>query len=583
MKKVLAVVLILLVLIVGAAAAFVVTFDANRYKGLITDNLSKTLGRPVTIGRVGLGWRNGIAFMVSDLAVQAQGGGEPGLTLKSASAGVKLLPLLHKDVQFTSILLDKPYVTIDKLPDGSMLIGGIDLSKLASSAPSSPSQPASSASSAPLKLSIDSAAVRGGRVVFRDRSGASPMTVDVNDIDVTVKNFSLTGPFEFQAAASVFSAKQNFKITGTARLPKGGAPAGLQDFSAESDLADLDYQKLAAAFPSMGPLPFKEKPRGQLAVKIGRLDFDPASLGNARGEVTLKEGRIVVPETQIPLEHIDLAATIGGDEAVVDHLTMEVAGGAVRLSSKTTGLKALPVTTMHLAAQKVSLSEFMRGAAPGAPQLNGHVNIEMDAQAQGTAWPQISGSMNGRARLTMDDGVLLNYNLLNEVIQKLSIIPGAESAFKTNFPQMYQKRLEDRSTLLKPLDITANIVGGTFIFDSIQIDTEFALLNGSGQLGLDRRLSGRANLILNEEISRAIGGAVGALQVLYNNRGEIVLPVSLEGQLPQIKIVPDRQFLTQKLLSGQTQELVQDLVKDPAGGVSRIEDILKKNLKSLKI
>lgn len=581
MKKILVVLAVLVLLVAAAAAIFVATFDANRYKGLIVDGVSKALGRPVELDRVGLGWRNGVALEIAGLTVYSDDARtQKGLSLASAGVGLKLLPLLQKNFQFTSIVLERPDVLIERRDDGTLLVGGVDLSKKSAQAPAS--SPSSSAGGPAPRFSVDSVSLKNGRVVFKDR-GPRPMDVEISDIDVTVKSFSLERPFDFQAAASVFSGRQNLRISGKAWAPQADKPAGIQNFSAATDLSDLDYQKVSAAFPSMGPLPFKEKPKGRLEIGVERLDFDPASVKRAKAEITLKEGRILTPGADLPVDNIDLRATLGNNEAVVDHLTAQVAGGEARLESKTTGLDSRPVTTLRFTAKNVSLADVMKATSPSAPQLTGHLGVEVDAQSQGAAWPEISGSMNGRARLTMNDGVILNYNILQEIIQKLSVIPGAEDAFKNNFPKMYQKRLEERSTLLKPLDISANIVGGTFIFDSMRIETDFALIDGSGQLGLDRRLSGRANLILNEEISKVLAGVLPVLEALYNNGREVVVPVGLEGQLPQVKIVPDRQYLMQKLLSGQTQELVQGIAKDPAGSVGKIEDILKKNLKGLKI
>ncbi len=705
MKKILIVLLVLVILIAAAGGIFFATFDANRYKGLITENLTKALGRPVEIDKVSLKWNNGVALEVLGLKVYSGTdiNSAVGIQLASASANMRILPLLQKNIQIASILLSKPSVRIVRKADGSILVGGIEMSKQQVASASGSQDLAAIPASHALLLSVDSIAVRDGNIVFEDLALSSPSKMETRDLDLAVKNFSLSKPFEFEVALSFLSSKQNIKLSGKALLPGSSSAGSLESVRAEVNLSELDVEALARACPALGKSavigPFggvltavidrvnlgadalstlkgkiefkqgkfslrqpalpvenidliadiaggkasfqilaqilsgkqnlkakgraqlpangiatvlegltvqtslsdldirkiesmfpglaaaglKENPSGDLSIQFDHLSLDPASIASAKGKITFQNGRVVLASMNGPIEHIDAVAVVGNDQAQLDHLTADFSGANLKMEALATGLKAAPIVNIKGILQNLPIGEFVKAANPNAPQLSGHANIELDAQGTGLSWQSISSSLNGRTRLTINDGVLLNYNVLTDVINKISVIPGAESAFKANFPQMYQKRLEEKSTLLKPLDVTANIVGGTFIFDSIQVDTDFALLNGSGQVGMDRRLGGRANLILSQEISKALAGAFSPLEVLYNNGKQIVIPVALEGQIPQVKIAVDKQYVTSKLLSGQTQGLVQGLVTDPGGSVDKIESLFKKSVKGLKI
>ena len=275
MKKVLLVIFGLIVLAGGAGAFFIVTFDANRYKGLLEEKLSAALGKPVRTERVSLRFSGGIALEVSKLAVYPDDSVKnPEISLEKIAAQVRLLPLLQKRLQLGSITLVKPSAVVLKRADGSVLVGGIDLSKKAVAGEPSSGEGQRVSMPEALAFSVDSITIRDGYLLYRDRSGVSPMDLEVKDFDLSVKNFSLTRPFDFQAAASVMSAGQNLKISGRAWLP-GSKPAGVENFHLKTNLSDLDLAQLSAALPSFQESLFRERPRGELEVKVKRLEAKP--------------------------------------------------------------------------------------------------------------------------------------------------------------------------------------------------------------------------------------------------------------------------------------------------------------------
>ena len=107
------------------------------------------------------------------------------------------------------------------------------------------------------------------------------------------------------------------------------------------------------------------------------------------------------------------------------------------------------------------------------------------------------------------------------------------------------------------------------------------LLNGAGTIGLDRRIGARANVIMNQEISQACVRSLNSFALLCNNGGEMVIPVDIYGLLPQIRVVPDKNYITSKLLSGAAQEIIGQLVSDPSEGLDKIQNLFKKNIKGL--
>ncbi len=581
MKKVILIFSALFSIIFVATLIFIATFDVNRYKGQVEQAVEKAVGEPVTIGRIGLQWQGGIVLQLSKVAVShpQDPAKAPGIFLENLLLRLEFLPLLKKSLQVSSIVLDRPSIEISREVDGSIRVGGLDFSKQAQNQPKGFPETVNNAhGSSSVSWSIDSIKIHEGRLILRDSSRVSPLTLEVQKINIHIPHFSLTQPFSFEVAASVLSQQQNIRASGSALLKSSGTLV-LRSLEVATDLKDLDFEKTLQLLPSLKGL--RQRPEGVIAIKLDEFELPLEATSPRKGQLEIKDGKAIFKS--FPIENMNLTAQVEGAKININSLTGIVAGAPTELSGTLSGWGPQASLTLRGEIQNLSLEYLMREVHPNAPRLQGHLTLALEGQARGTSWEDISRSLDGRARLLMSDGVLLNYNILREIVQKISIIPGAEAALQANFPQAYRLRLQDRSTVLRPVDLSANIVDGVLYVDPLRVDTDFILIYGAGGLGLDRNLNINANLILNQEISRAIVGAFNPLQVLGNNRGEIVIPVAVSGELPQVKITPDSKYIASKLLAGKTQEVIQDLIADPKGGLDKIEDIFKKNLKNLNI
>src|SRR5262245_3861860 len=105
----------LLGLVVLAAVAVVLLVDPNDYRDDIAKLVQQKTGRPLEIrGKLGLKLFPWIALEVNDVRLGNPPGygNEPFLTVTSANVGVKLLPLLHKQVEVRRVSVEGLSVTL---------------------------------------------------------------------------------------------------------------------------------------------------------------------------------------------------------------------------------------------------------------------------------------------------------------------------------------------------------------------------------------------------------------------------------------------------------------------------------------
>lgn len=134
MKKALLLLGVVLVLAVAAAGIFIATFNADLYRPLVVSRLQETLGVPVKLERISLGWRGGIALSLKRLAIYPQPQGiytdlaarvEPSLRADEIMLLVRTMPLLRKRLEIASIALIRPRVRLTRSAEGVFQVAGV--------------------------------------------------------------------------------------------------------------------------------------------------------------------------------------------------------------------------------------------------------------------------------------------------------------------------------------------------------------------------------------------------------------------------------------------------------------------------
>src|SRR5438309_11241513 len=121
MRKIGIVIGVVVAVLVVGVLLFLATFDANRYRGLVQDQLQKNLGRNVQLGKLHLALFPP-RLQVDSLTIADDpkfGDPHPFVQAEQLDVSVKLLPLLHKSVEVDSLDLRRPKVELIKNAQGT--------------------------------------------------------------------------------------------------------------------------------------------------------------------------------------------------------------------------------------------------------------------------------------------------------------------------------------------------------------------------------------------------------------------------------------------------------------------------------
>ncbi len=557
-KRVFLVTCLALGLIVAGLAVFLATFDADRYRPMLVSKVEAALGKPIRLDRLALRWRGGLALELKHLAIypEAPAQGEPAIHIDTVSAVIRLLPLLRREVQVASLLLDHPRLRLRRDAQGQINLLGLG----AIAAPVSASGKTATVGTEPVSFNVDSLRVHDGLLHWTDAMASPPLDLDIQALDATLTHLSMTRPIDVRVRAALLSDRQNLSLSGRVHPPANTQPPFLEAVRLEMDLNHLKTADLSRLLPILESLELREGVAGNLLVVIDRLRLDPEGLAGLTAQIHLTGGRIPLAHAASPLENVTLDASAEAGRLTLKRFSTNVANGTVLITGSADHLETQPQATFQATIDHVALGTLLPRRGPTETQLRGRLSVSFQGAFEGVAWPQIAHTLSGQGRLLLKDGSVANVNIVQEVFRRLSVLPGLLEMLQARLPESYQAKLNTRDTVfLQPIELSVTAQNGWLAFKEFHVATDTVQMSGTGRLGLDGTLNCDTMLWIGPELSAAIIKSVHELQYLVDAHGRLQLPVVIQGSLPRIVVLPDVQYVASRLVATKAEELLGNL------------------------
>ncbi len=554
-KKILFLFLFSILLAVVALAYFIATFDADKYVPLVEKKLEEAIGNPVKIGHLSLTWSGGIAFEIRQLEIFSSHapGAPPALRLEEASALLRLAPLLQKDVKIGSLRLVHPSLRIVRDRQGEIRVVGIE-----------PAQKSSGAETAAVSVPflIDTVKVQDAEVIYTDEAAPEPLQIAVKDIDLTLKNVSVIQPIAFDVKASVMSRGQNIHATGRFLLPIRNGVAALEGFHFETDLSEMDVAELTSFLPQAAEMGLREPLRGKIDFAFDRLSLDPQGLEALVSKARLSGGEIhLAALNNNPVENLNVQLSTQGNRLGFEQFSAQVAGGDITGSGTVEYPFTQPLASFETAGGTFNLEKLTQ-AAPNEPRLDGQLSWNFRGTARGLDALSISQSLSGQGQARVQNAVLRNFNLLREVFDRLSVIPSVVRRLEEKLPPEYLQKLEERDTVLGPIELPVTANRGLISFPNIGVQSEIFRLTGRGVLQPGGLMDFQLLISIDPQLSLAMIQSVEELRYLANPDGWLEIPLVVQGTANHIQVLPNLQYVASRLALTKTQEFIGDLLKN---------------------
>lgn len=561
MKRLLMILLGLLLFVIIAVAVFLATFDADRFRPQLVAALEKATGQPVTLERISLNWRGGFALQLKGLTI-ADGAAPtqpPLLRVDQANAVVRLMPLLRREVQVAAVTLIRPEVRISRDKQGRINLVGLAVAGSPAAAASPTAAPSAGTGAVPA-IAIQSVKITDGQLRWADALNTPLAELAVRDIDVTLQNIKPAQPFDFEARFALFSEHQDVTLSGRAALPAPGQATALERLRLEVDLGRMNWTEVRGAFPAIQQAGIKQV-EGLLQVVVERLVLSPEGLAKAVARVQMKNGRKELAGLPQPIEGITLEATLAQGRLDLKQALARVAEGTLKVSGTLEGLGQPVVrSTFTIALENVPLELLQPHPQPEDPYVRGRCTVTLEGRAEGPL-NQLVPTFSGQGHLRVQEPVLVNLNILREVFQKLSILPGLMPRLQSRLPEEYQQKFEAKDTVFESLASPLRLQEGVIRFDALPLRTDSFSLDNTGFIALQGGVNIRAMLTLDAPLSAALIRSVEELKYLTTAGGELQLPIAIQGQAPRVAVVPDIGYVASRLVVTKVQDLLGELLQ----------------------
>lgn len=331
--------------------------------------------------------------------------------------------------------------------------------------------------------------------------------------------------------------------------------SGLSDLRVHGLLFDLDQPTLHYSLHSD-------------LLNLGDLTGDPAhrahSFSNVvhEGAVELREGidsvrgYLASDTGQVAgTAYQDLLSFVHWTPGVltVRGLSVETLGGAIHGHGAITSRNGQGLDIeLHPAAEGLDANRLL-ALLPGyaADSVKGHVSLEGRFHSTGKDWASLIHNLDGRGRMTLDKGVLADFNPVRGVLTTLDAVEGIDRIDAAG--PAFLSLVRDDRTSFDSVTGRFTIRQGKVRSDDMRLVSDDYSIVGKGSLNPDGQVELLATLVLSPAFSRDLSGRYRNVRYLFDAEG-ISLPFRLTGRIPDITIQPDVPQLVRYMFNKLAEE-----------------------------
>jgi len=552
MKKIVIFVgLVFLISMVGIFV-FILTFDPNRYKPLLTEKIEEAIQKDVRIGNISLDILPGLRFRIDGLSIKDIDGAwqDPLLKVALIEASVKLLPLIKKDIQIQRLDIKGLNITIKE----ESFLKGI------------PVDPG--ATSSYKDIGIGPLALGALKFLARDIS-ITDSNINYNDyrvgiIEARLRDISLYGPLHIDARLSIFGrGTENVSLKAVLYPELQSRRPYIEGLDLKIDLArfSLIDALYAMGKPDIAKEILGEGITGDLVINSERAYLDSKGLYSSDMYIRLSNGATDILPIKDGIRDIELKAKIYKGDIIIQRLAGVFAGGSFSAKGIMKDVSFRQDSDLDIILQDIDVGRLLPDTGPGEPHFEALLNMDMSLWASGLTKEKILNTLGAKGRVKMERPVLKNMNILRTALEELDMFPGLLRKLKSRLPERYKELFRQEDTSFRPLETGFNITNKRLLFRDVRIESDAFYLKGGGYLDSNRYINISSDLFIPQDLSEAFVGAVRELSYLQNSRGIITMPIAIYGRFPEVTIRPDLDYVIERLAVSKGQELLESIFK----------------------
>ena len=297
------------------------------------------------------------------------------------------------------------------------------------------------------------------------------------------------------------------------------------------------------------------KSAGQFTLAAGNMTYE--------GKLDSADGTLY----NIPYKNLDATLALADKIAHIRSLRINTLSGALQVDGDYSFKEATPQFTLNSKAQGIDVKDLYTALDPKAERdIRGRMNATMKLSGSGKNWEEIKPALRGQGDAEVLQGALLNFNIAEGAFTGITGIPGLTNAISPSLRQKYPETFAAKDTEFKELKANFDIADGRINVKNLRMAAADFLVQGEGWADFTRRIDFRSTLSFSQRLSADLAQSAREMKYILNNQGQLEMPFTMKGRLPNVKPKPDTRYLGELVQRGFLRKGGEDLQNRYLGG-----------------
>jgi AsmA-like protein len=495
----------------GAVLLLVLAFTLNRLiarnREPILQQVQAALGRSVLVDDISVDLWRGVGLRLGNVRIadDPRFSDAPFVQAASVTVRARLWSLLRRRPEADRVDLQRPEIHLIRDAAGHWNYTTLKPSACSGAACTAGATSGiilvstSTPAAPPASFSIRRVTITDGTLLLTDRTQNPPRTARAAHLDLAADDLGTVSPIGLALDAALQDEAQNIHVRGT-----------------------------------VGPLQGREAIPIELTGRLG--PFGPQ---------------------QVRIDAIQLKASLLPDALQASDLNGRAFGGSYALSG---GYRFASGSDGSLRGQLsgMNLGLLLGVSMPDADKrFGGTAQVALDLQDIGPATNKLNGTVTADVR----DGVLKDFNLVNEVLGHVTGLPTIGNLISARIKPKYGRLFSEPSTRFDTLHGSFRIADQRLRTDDLTIVATDYGVRATGWVGFDREADLAGTVLMSKQFSADVAADITEVKYLLDDNAQLAVPFRLRGKLGEAKPRPDADYLITLLSRALNRGAAKDLLQ----------------------
>ena len=282
-----------------------------------------------------------------------------------------------------------------------------------------------------------------------------------------------------------------------------------------------------------------------------------------QGKLNSAEGKLY----NVVYKGLDATLSLADKVANIKSLRVNALSGNLQVEGEYSFKEPVPRFSLASKVQGIDVKELYSALdAKAERDIRGKLNADMKLAGSGQNWEAIKPTLRGQGDAEVLQGALLNFNIAESALNGITGMPGLTNIISPSLRAKYPETFTAKDTEFKELKANFDLADGRMNVKNLRMSAAEFVVQGNGWADFDRKVDFRATLNFSQRLSADLSQSAREVKYLLNNQGQLEVPFTLTGKMPNVKPKPDTRFLGQLVQRGFMRKGTEELQNRFLGG-----------------